>query len=124
MKKAIAKQLRQLAKDLPPLMTYAKRRARGDELLSVGYTSTDKVKIFVERYYVANMPTYLNHYDRLKEAYKKHGTAGIGDYMKAVNNLVKEKSLAVTTNSEEVEVDNLNPLNDEKDTIHPSTSTD
>lgn len=88
MKKSIATQLRKLAQELPPLGTSQKRRALGSELLEAGYESTKERPIDPNLAYVANMPVVVNHYDRLKEAYKAEGKLGIAKYQRWVNAVV------------------------------------
>lgn len=88
MKKAITTQLRKLAQELPPLGSSQERRALGSELLKVGYESTKERPIDPDKVYIANMPIVVNHYDRLKEAYKAEGKLGIAKYQKWVNAVV------------------------------------
>lgn len=88
MKKSIATQLRKLAQELPPLGTTQKRRALGFELLKVGYESTPERPIYPEKAYIATIPVVVNHYDRLKQAYKAEGKLGIAKYQRWVNAVV------------------------------------
>lgn len=60
-----------------------------------GWTSTGTIR-YVSDYtrrvtkglYLADMPVVVNHYDRLKEAYKAEGKLGIAKYQRWVNAVV------------------------------------
>lgn len=96
MKKAILKQLRQFAEELPILQTLEKVRTGnkyGIQLIEEGITKTENGDdIFPDKLYpVYNLvPKTIDHYENLKKIVRKEGPKGIKSYTESVVKVVKQ----------------------------------
>lgn len=96
MKKAIAKQLRKLAEELPPL--YVNKvmgmKVLGADLLKNSEENLPKgiePEAIYKQKYVARVP--MNHYNNLKRGYKTLGPSIIPQYIQAVKNVMEQLKL-------------------------------
>lgn len=93
MKKSIATQLRKLAQELPALVDGSiphkegtERKTTGRQLLESGFKTDQPINPAAG--YLVKFAPLINHYDRLKEAYKAEGKLGIAKYQRWVNAVV------------------------------------
>ena len=100
MKKAIAKQLRQLAESLPPLYIdkVMGTKITGAELLKNSQDNSlkyiDESAIYKQKY-LTRVP--VNHYNNLKSGYKSIGPSIVPQYMQAVKSVVEQLKLEEET---------------------------
>jgi len=115
MKKAIAKQLRELANSLPPL--YMDRvmgtKVTGAELLKSSQEGLPKdiePEAIYKQKYIARVP--MNHYNNLKKGYKLMGPSVIPQYVQAVKSVVEQlakEQTELSNNQNPQDVDGTEP---------------
>jgi len=73
--------------DILPKQQYqfkGRQKLLGSDAILAGHKEIEKQEIDPEKEYILNMPysNSVNHYNRLKRAYKRHGRSGIINYCK------------------------------------------
>lgn len=94
MKKAILKQLRDVASKLE--ITYEKsiQTVSGQHLIETGNSVLDGQEIKADMFYQVELQVPANHFRKLKEVYKYGGIKACNQYIESVNETVRRANAA------------------------------
>jgi uncharacterized Fe-S center protein len=94
-KKSRTKHLRKLAESLPGISQNScfKQQCDGAELIKDGVKIVNEKPVDPEGKYIKRVPVAIevNHTRRLKNAFLKHGHAGVSAYVRSVENFAKQQ---------------------------------
>lgn len=94
--KQIEKLLREIASTLPESIYEALeiQQIKGDEALKTGLKLPDNEVIDPEKEYQFKSPVYhtVNHFNRLKRAYKAKGIEGVNNYLDKIKSAIQSNA--------------------------------
>jgi uncharacterized protein YccT (UPF0319 family) len=95
-KKSKFKKIRRIASQMPLINTHKieKERVAGAEVIASGVTEVDGKPVEAKENYIRRkaVPVPINHNRQMKRLYNKHGAAGVGMYIGAVNKYMEKQA--------------------------------
>lgn len=90
-----AKKLRKIAKDLPVVMEMTFQLLPGSILIKQGFkNSADGKEIDPEKTYRAKQPKQVEHTEKIKNIYTKHGMKAVDEYCAYVKNVAAKEQIS------------------------------
>jgi len=125
-KKSSFKQLRKLAAELPEIMIHAPMGCvvKEETVLAKGLKIPEHRRSASGRYkLVEKVPVPLNHYQKMKDALQKHGSAGVLGYIRQVRIFDEQRKAKAVVTEEEFVADAQSKLDAIDSTTDQSAPT-
>ena len=88
------KKLRRIARELPVVMEMTFQLVSGSLLIKQGFkNSADGKEIVPEKTYRAKQPKQVEHHEKIKNIYTKHGMAAVQEYCAYVKNVAAKEQV-------------------------------
>lgn len=92
--KQIEKLLKEIASTLPDSIyeTLEMQQIKGDDVVQTGLKLLNNEEVIPEKIYEFKSPVYhtVNHFNRLKRAYKAKGIEGVNNYLDKIKSAIKQ----------------------------------